>query len=231
MVNELFFTLVSDLDSQWESYRVFFAPVNWRLESGDRFELNANPTGERLVVPFQIAKGVTIPAGSYHWMRYRFEAGFAPKRRVSGQATFWTGGFYTGRLDELVLTGAFKPSSLLIFELNATRNVGRLPEGNFTQDLVGTRMRVNLSPDLQLNSYLQYDNTSDTFGANTRLRWTFAPLGNVFVVYNHNLRHDLNPETGLPNSGVPTDPTRRLDRAWGFGSNQLLVKVQYAVRY
>ncbi|MEO6446030.1 MAG: DUF5916 domain-containing protein, partial [Gemmatimonadaceae bacterium] len=42
MVNELFFTLVSDLDSQWESYRVFFAPVNWRLESGDRFELNAN---------------------------------------------------------------------------------------------------------------------------------------------------------------------------------------------
>ncbi|MBK7833830.1 MAG: carbohydrate binding family 9 domain-containing protein [Gemmatimonadetes bacterium] len=232
MMNELFFTLVGDLDDRWESYRVFFAPVNWRLESGDRFEFNANPTGERLALPFEIAKGVVIPAGSHHWMRYRFEAGFAPKRRLSGQATWWTGGFYTGRLDELVLTGAWKPSPLFIVELNSTRNVGRLPEGHFTQDLVGTRVRVNVSSNLQLNSYLQYDNSSDSFGANTRLRWTFAPLGDLFVVYNHNLRHDIDPETGRPiDMGLVTDPTRRLDRRWGFGSNQLLVKVQYAVRY
>lgn len=187
-----------------------------RLESGDRFEFNANPTGERLALPFEIAKGVVIPAGSHHWMRYRFEAGFAPKRRLSGQATWWTGGFYTGRLDELVLTGAWKPSPLFIVELNSTRNVGRLPEGNFTQDLVGTRVRVNVSSNLQLNSYLQYDNSSDSFGANTRLRWTFAPLGDLFVVYNHNLRHDIDPETGRPiDMGLVTDPYLVLELALG----------------
>ena len=60
---------------RWESYRVFFAPVNWRFRSGDRFELNVNPTGERLVEPFEIADGVVIPPGSYHWMRYRVEVG------------------------------------------------------------------------------------------------------------------------------------------------------------
>ncbi|HEX4933149.1 MAG TPA: DUF5916 domain-containing protein, partial [Gemmatimonadaceae bacterium] len=92
MLHELFLTLVGDLDGKWESYRVFFAPVNWRLESGDRFEFNANPTGERLVAPFEIAPGVVIPPGAYHWMRYRLEAGFAPKRRLSGQATWWSGG-------------------------------------------------------------------------------------------------------------------------------------------
>ena len=27
-----------------------------------------------------------------------------------------------------------------------------------------------------------------SFGTNTRLRWTFNPLGELFVVYNHNLR-------------------------------------------
>ncbi|MBK8058216.1 MAG: hypothetical protein IPK33_10115 [Gemmatimonadetes bacterium] len=85
--------------------------------------------------------------------------------------------------------------ALFIVELNSTRNVGRLPEGNFTQDLVGTRVRVNVSSNLQLNSYLQYDN-SDSFGANTRLRWTFAPLGDLFVVYNHNLRHDIDRRPG-----------------------------------
>jgi hypothetical protein len=232
MFNEFLPSLVTNLDGKWESYRIFMAPVNWRLESGDRFEFNSNPTGERLVVPFQIAPGVAIPAGSYHWMRYRFEAGFAQKRRVSGQATWWTGGFYTGRLDELILTGAWKPSPLFIVELNATRNVGRLPQGDFAQNLIGTRFRINVSPNLQYNSYLQYDNASDTFGANTRIRWTFRPLGDLFIVYNHNLRHDLDPTTGLPiGSALLTDPTRRLDRRWGFGSNQLIVKLQYASRF
>ncbi len=232
MVNEFQPRVVTDLNGKWESYRIFTAPVNWRLESGDRFEINANPTGERLLAPFAIAPGVTIPAGAYHWNRYRVEAGLAAKRRFSGQATWWFGSFYTGSLDEMTLTSAWKPSSLFNLEVNATRNVGRLREGNFRQDLVGTRMRINVSPNLQLNSYTQYDNQSDTFGSNTRVRWTFSPLGDLFVVYNHNLRHDINGDTGLPYaSGVQTDPTMRYPRNWGFASNQLLVKLQYAFRY
>jgi hypothetical protein len=186
------------------------------LESGDRVEMNIVPTGERLTAPFEIAQGVVIPAGRYHWNRYRLEAGLAAKRRVSGQFTWWFGDFYTGRLDEYQATASWKPSALFIAELNATRNEGRLAEGNFTQQVVGTRFRVNVSPDLQFNSYLQYDNESDSFGTNTRVRWTFTPTGDLFVVYNHNLR--------------TLDPLTR-DRQLRFTSNQLLVKLQYALQY
>ncbi len=232
MFNEFFGTYVAGLNGTWQSYRMFTAPVNWRLESGDRFELNVVPTGERLLVPFEIAPGVEIPAGDYHWRRYRVEAGLAAKRRLSGQASWWFGKFYTGRLDELELSAAWKPSPLFIMELTATRNIGALREGDFTQDLIGTRVRMNVSPNLQLNSYLQYDNQSDRFGSNTRLRWTFSPLGDLFVVYNHNLRHDIDPVSGLPApQTLPLDPTSRVDRRWGFASNQLLVKLQYAFRY
>jgi Domain of unknown function (DUF5916) len=232
MFNEFFTTYVAGLDGQWQSYRFFLAPVNWRLESGDRFEFNVVPTGERLLEPFEIAPGVEIPAGDYHWQRYRLEAGLAAKRRFSAQAAWWFGNFYTGRLDELSLTAAWKPSALFIMELTATRNIGALRQGDFTQDLIGTRVRMNVSPTLQLNSYLQYDNESDRFGSNTRLRWTFSPLGDLFVVYNHNLRHDVDPVTGLPiPQALPVNPTTRPDRRWGFASNQLLVKLQYAFRY
>ncbi|WP_309673566.1 DUF5916 domain-containing protein [Gemmatimonas sp.] len=232
MVNEFQPRVVTDLNGKWESYRIFMAPVNWRLESGDRFELNVNPTGERLAAPFTIAPGVTIPVGAYHWYRYRLEGGLAAKRRLSGQATWWFGSFYSGTLNEIILTTAWKPSSLINLEVNGTRNIGRLREGGFTQDLVGTRVRINVSPNLQLNSYAQYDNLSDTFGANTRIRWTFSPLGDLFIVCNHNLRHDINGDTGLPyGTGLQTDPTARYPRNWGFGSNQLLVKLQYAFRY
>ena len=217
MVNESLNTLVTDLGGRWESYRLFAAPVNWRLESGDRFEININPTGERLTAPFEIADGVVIPPGSYHWYRYRLEGGFAPKRKLSGQATYWFGRFYTGKLNELILTGAWKPSPLFIVEVNATRNEGRLPQGDFTQQVVGSRFRFNVSSNLQLNSYVQYDDDSKLVGTNTRLRWHFSPVGDLFVVYNHNVRELLGSAGEI--------------RSRAFDSNQLIVKLQYAFRY
>lgn len=223
MFNEFLNTVVTDLDGKWESYRLFTAPVNWRLESGDRFELNFVPTGERLTTPFEIADGVILQPGDYHWTRWRLEGGLASKRKVSGQLSWWFGDFYTGHLSELSLTASWKPSPLFIVELNGTRNSARLAEGDFTQEVVGTRFRMNFSPDLQLNSYLQYDNGSDDFGTNTRLRWTFSPLGELFVVYNHNLARDLVA------GDAPGSSLER--RRWGFASNELLVKLQYAFRY
>lgn len=198
-----------DLTGKWESYRVFFAPINWRLRSGDRIEFNANPTGERLVEPFSIG-GVVIPPGAYHWRRYRLEAGTAEKRRFYVQGTWWYGGFYDGTLDQFRWTGAWNPTALVTVEFSGERNVGELTAGRFTQTLVGTRLRINVSPDLSLASYTQYDTDTDSIGVNTRLRWTFRPVGDLFVVYNHNVRS-------------------LVDR-WQLDSNQLLIKLQYAWR-
>ncbi|HEX6749520.1 MAG TPA: DUF5916 domain-containing protein [Longimicrobium sp.] len=220
-VRQMFYELetlyVTDLSGRWQSYEVFTAPVNWRLESGDRFEANWVPVGERLDEPFEVADGVVVPAGTYRWTRYRLEAGTAAKRRLSGQATWWFGGFYGGRLHQLELEAAWHPSPLVTVELEGERNIGRLPGGRFTADLVGTRLRLNVSPDLQVNGFVQYDSESRSLGANTRLRWSFSPLGDLFVVYNHNLRDVEEPDTGI--------------RRWERQSAQLLLKVAYTLRY
>jgi len=204
-------TLVTDLDGKWESYRVFTAPFNWRLESADRFEFNVVPAGERLVEPFEIADGVIIPPGSYHWMRYRLEWAAAPQRPVSGQVSWWFGSFYGGSLDQISLRVMWRPSALFNISLSAERNDGDLPEGKFTQELFGVRLGLNISPDLVFRSFTQYDNDSQSVGTNSSLRWTFTPVADLWVVYNHNLRD--------------------LEDRWVRDSNQLLVKIQYAFRY
>jgi hypothetical protein len=215
LVRQMFYELrlsgAADLDGRWESYRVFTAPLNWRLESGDRFEFNIVPTGEQLSDSFEVADGIVIPPGPYHWWRYRLEGELAAKRKLSGQVTWWFGGFFDGSLHEIQVEATWKPSALVNVDLSAERNAGRLPQGDFTQDLVALRLRLNWSPDLSLSSLVQYDNETESLGSNTRLRWTFEPLGDLFVVYNHNLQ----------------------DRAtgWGFDSNQLLIKLQYAWRF
>jgi hypothetical protein len=203
-------SLATDLAGRWESYRVFTAPINWRFRSGDRVEFNIVPAGEQLDAPFEVADGVNIEPGAYHWRRYRLEAGSARKRRVYTQLTWWFGRFYDGTLDQYIWTGAWNPTPLLTIELSGERDAGRMRAGDFTETVAGTRVRLNLSSDFNIASYVQYDTTTESIGVNTRLRWTFKPVADLFIVYNHNVRN-------------------MLDR-WQLDSNQLLVKLQYAWR-
>jgi hypothetical protein len=69
-----------------------------------------------------------------------------------------------------------------------------------------------VSSDLQLVSFSQYDSQSREFGSNNRLRWTFNPRGDLFVVYNHNMVRDR-------------------DGGWHFAGNQVPIKVQYTWRF
>jgi len=202
--------VVLDSARRWESYFVFAAPLYLRFESGDRIEFNVAPYGERLAGPFPIAPNVTIAPGQYDWIRYRLEGTLASKRRVSGRVTWWFGDFYDGRLSELAASLVLQPSATASLTLSAQHNSGSVPAGRFTQEVLGGRARVNLSADLTFNTLVQYDNQSRILGANSRLRWQFHPLGELFVVHTHNL-----------------------DRATGsltFLSSELLAKVQYAVR-
>ena len=153
---------------------------------------------------------MVIPPGAYNFVRYRLEAEFAARRKLSGQLTWRFGGFYQGHLHQLIATGEFKPSANFILRVNGEHDIGRLPFGDFETTLLGVRALANFSPELTLSSFVQYDTESKSLGTNTRLRWSFDPAGDLFVVYNHNLRE--------------------LTDRWRLDSNQLLVKLQYAFR-
>ncbi len=211
MFHQFFLSYVKNIGGDWQSYSVFTAPINWRLESGDRIEANIRPVGENITEPFEISDGVTIPVGKYNFMRYRLEAEFAAKRRLNGEATWWFGSFYDGTLNEFELELNWIPTSLLAFEFSGLRNVARLPFGNFDQTLAGLRVRFNVNSNLQLNSYIQYDTDSRIFGINARIHWIFSPLGDVFLVFNQNTLNDLN------------------DR-WTLQNEQILLKVRYNFR-
>jgi hypothetical protein len=203
--------LVLDREREWESYLVEAKLLNVKLESGDEIEALIAPQGERLVEPFEIEEDIVIPPGTYQWRRYVLVGALADKRRISGELGWSFGDFYDGTLDTVEATLLLKPSATFVLELGAEWNKVDLPQGSFREDVYSARLQLNFSSDLQLSSLLQYDNQSRSLGTNTRLRWTFHPLGDLFVVYNHNL-------------------DRSLENQWQFDSNQLIVKIQYAFR-
>ncbi|MDH5590123.1 MAG: hypothetical protein OEZ37_08745, partial [Gemmatimonadota bacterium] len=123
---------------------------------------------------------------------------------------------HDGDVSELSVRVGLNPSDFVTFELSGTRNTGTLPAGEIFQEVLGAQVRVNFSPDLQLAFLGQCQREGRTedngeCGGNTRLRWTFDPLGDLFVVYNYNTLETL-------------------DRGWEMDSSQFLVKIQYALR-
>jgi hypothetical protein len=218
MYHEAGLVLFTDLANEWETYEGTIKPFDWLFESGDRLGFVIQPQGDRPPEDFTIfetdADTVTIPTGSYQWTRYGVTGTLAEKRKVSGEVSYAFGRFYDGTLQTIEGTLALKPSPLFSVELGTERNRGDLPAGVFTQALYSGRLEVKPSADLQASSFVQYDNESRSFGTNTRLRWTFSPLGDLFVVYNHNLVRSLGSR-----------------QRFAFEANQLLVKLVYAARF
>jgi hypothetical protein len=202
--------LYYDLKTRWDSYNAPITLGNWRFRSGDRIQVIVTFAGDRPLAPFEISPGVIIAPGPHTWLRRSVAFATAAKRRFATSLSWEAGSFYDGELDQWDWQSVWNPTALFTVELTAERNVGRVSAGRFTQNLVGTRLRVNFSPDLSVASYAQYDTGSESVGINSRLRWTFLPVADLFVVYNHNVRS-------------------LLDR-WQLESNQLLVKLQYAWR-
>ena len=52
--------------------------------------------------------------------------------------------------------------------------------------LIGPRVDITFNKKLFWSSFIQYSSQNDNFGINTRLQWRFAPLSDLFVVYNDN---------------------------------------------
>jgi uncharacterized protein DUF5916 len=228
VTQELNFTFYNRLDnSTWSSYGISARPFDILFHSGDRIEFEIKPEGDRVPpdTAYSIADGVDLPTGSYEWTRFVVGARSAEKRRVRGYALWESGDYYNGDLSTIEAGLAVRPFDFLTVELTGERSTGTvsglvevapdvdaLARARIEEELVGVRMEINLSPDFQISSFTQYDTQSREFGSNNRLRWTFRPQGDLFVVYNHTMERDLN------------------DR-WRFVSNQIPLKIQYTWRF
>ncbi|MFQ6038102.1 MAG: DUF5916 domain-containing protein [Candidatus Aminicenantales bacterium] len=186
MMHELFIQAVWDLDARIEQWRIFTAPLNWRLESGDRVEFNIMPQMERLPYSYEVAPDVPVEAGTYRWWRYRLEFESASKRRVTGKLTWWFGSFYDGDMDQVQAEVSWRPSHRMNLTLEGEWDKGRLPSGEVDIQLARARLDFFISPDLQILNYFQYDSVSRSLGMNSRIRYTYRSLLDVFLVYNRN---------------------------------------------
>ena len=75
-------------------------------------------------------------------------------------------------------------------DLEWIQNEVDLEDGDFTTQVSRLRANFSFTPEVSWNNFVQWDNVSDTFGINSRLRWIPEPGNEVFLVFNQLVEDD-----------------------------------------
>jgi len=192
---EMQFMFYWDLQGRLETRRVFTAPLNLRTESGEHIEFNIIPTRDVLPDVFEVAEGIVLPKGTYDFVNYGVQFSSALHRPWMVSAEWSFGPFYSGRYNNAELAFTYKFRGYATITLNTDFVRGRLPQGNFNENVYQLKADFFVSPNLGLMNYIQYDDVSRKLGWNMRLRWQISPGNEIYFVYSKNWERRWDPES------------------------------------
>ena len=132
-------------------------------------------------------------------MRYSSDFISSQKRPIQFENLTTFGGYYSGHLFRQFDTLNWTPGKGRV-ELGVTADnyFGHAPQGHLTEKLWQFNGTLSLNPNLSLSSFVQYDNISFALSSNTRLRWTFKPGDDFFVIWDRTwIRNVTHPGTNL----------------------------------
>ena len=152
--------------------------------AGDEATVEYNKQYELLPEEFEISDGIILPVGGYDFEDVRFVYRFGPQRSVPGFASFRAGAFFGGDRKELSYNGRIEITTKFSLEPRLSMNFVDLPQGDFTTNLISTRVNYTLSPRMFVSGLFQFSSSSNSLSSNVRLRWEYQPGSDLFVVYS-----------------------------------------------
>jgi Domain of unknown function (DUF5916) len=162
--------------------------LNIRVMFNNSAEIDSAPEDviyQFLGQPLHLYKDISIPAGGYRFDSHQVAYTSAGDSRMTYTASFQWGGYYTGTLKTATLTTAYRPNPHLSLALSDTLNVFRLPQGNFNIELAGLQVSYAFTRFVNLTTFLQADTAqTQAASANVRLRYTFRPDSDLYMIYN-----------------------------------------------
>ena len=180
------------------------------FDNGAYLNIFYNRNYERLDEPFIVRKGVTIVPGAYRYGQLRLSFNSNQARRVYYNLMLAPQTFFDGTRVDMNATLGARVTNQFSAQASYTRNDIDLSAGEFKVHLAAFRVDYALSPTLTLRTLTQYNSLSDQWGTSARLRYTYRPGSDIYVVYDE-VRRD------------PTDPTGLLE----FRDRRLMLKASY----
>ncbi len=210
--NRIDYTLVTDMDGERLSEKTRIRPVSFYSHTDDFLFVEWERNRETVLEDFELFDRLIVPAGDYEFERYRAEIATGRQRPLRVVVSVQDGEFFGGDRLEKFVELQWRQSAHFYLGASFTENVVELPSGNFTSHLASLRSDVAFNSRWSWSNLLQYDNTSDRLGVNSRLRYIPEAGKEMLLVLNHGA--DVHRNNSVSSS-----------------QNQLNLKVSYTFRY
>jgi hypothetical protein len=139
--------------------------------------------------PTRSENGIPLPANvDYEFNAWSVEYQSNVARLFNFSSQFSYGTFYNGTRFSYQGNTQFRIQPKLVMSLLWDYNQVRLPDPYPSANiiLVSPNVELTLNKKLFWSTLIQYSNQSDNLGINSRLQWRFAPLSDLYLVYNDN---------------------------------------------
>jgi hypothetical protein len=161
---------------------------------------------------------ICIPAKRFDWRRALVGFGMAQSRPVALNIDYSYGGFLGGHLHSIEGNLELRPSKHFFGQIEYIENRARgvanemcspapcTTHTDFVQRLVRLRAQFIFTPDLSWDTFVQYDNLSNSVGWNSRVRWILQPGNELVIVWNESQgAADIEgPDFRFQNAGLTT---------------------------
>lgn len=175
---------------------------SWQMAFNNQSSANAGISNQYIFLtrdfdPTRTSGAVPLPGDKgYTFSQFTFSYSSNPANLLSYDARTTLGQFYNGQLYSAggEVSMRFQPWVVLSLALNYDGI--RLPEPYSDADLwlVSPRVDVTFTRSLFWSTLVQYSNQRENLGINSRLQWRFAPLSDLYLVYNDNyITRDFGP--------------------------------------
>ena len=179
------FTHVTNMTGDILSQKTRIRPISFYSHRDDFIFVDWERNKEVVETTFDLFGQLNVPVGEYEFDRVRAEIATGMQRPVRVVLSVQGGGFFGGDRLEKVVELQWRQSAYFFMGLGFTENVVDLPSGSFTSHLASLRTDVAFNSQWSWSNFAQYDNTSDAFGINSRLRYEPEAGQEMMLVLNH----------------------------------------------
>lgn len=157
---------------------------HWVWLNGLEIHTGINFTTEGVVTPFELSKGIVVPAGTYHHREAQLVFITNPSKPVYVNIRSVLGGSFGGR--RYLNTGilGIRLGDQFNSEFSLALNDVHLPEGDFLAKIFGSRLSYSFTPRINLQSFIQYNSERDLWSLNMRFSILEQANTGLFLVYN-----------------------------------------------
>jgi hypothetical protein len=153
------------------------------FRDGSSFEFSYNTHFERLRLPFPIHPGVTIPPGDYFFNDWGLTYASDGSKLFYGSLQLFKGDFYDGRKTSARIGGGLSIRPRIVNEVTYEYNSVNVNAGQFQADLYSWRFNYSFSPTMFIDTFVQYNSTTEKVLANIRFNWEHHPLSHLSLVF------------------------------------------------